>query len=206
VDFAKLCDARSRLWHVTFPDAWPSIRDHGLWPASELLRSARRDSDVEAHRSSPTDVALDGGPHATVRDHLSERQDIGASLDGLSPAPWWGLINERVYRFAQERHTEGLVCAYNKKGYAQEIIKVRTSGLRGIEDAIEVTTVNAGAFPHKKGPWRGRHTFVALQDFDARDAKQIREVTVRGRVKVADQDVISVVRVEPDGTKARIFP
>lgn len=206
MEFRDLARRYEYLWHVTYAGAWPSIREWGFWPAADLLQRAGYADRVGVFRDVSMPLALDDGLRVTIRDQVRARRDVSGSLDGVDEAGWWSLINARVYFFAREEHAEVLRDKYVTRGEPQDVIKIRTRGLEDQVPSIEVTTANAGMFPRKVGRSRGLDTFVGLSDFDEREANRIREVTVRGRARVDDASVISVVRHDAEGTQRRVFP
>lgn len=201
VTLADLADAFPQLWHATFPGAWESIRERGLWPAAKLLAEAGDLDSIGRFRPSIRDL---GG--VVLRDQLRTRSDPTASLDGVTADEWWAILNGRVYLFCREAPVRAFVASYLARGLDQDVIKVRSEELlRPVADLVEVTTVNAGVFPRTKGRSRGRGTFVALADFSMA-IKTVKEVTVRGVVPVDEGAVLSVLRHGADGMVQPLWP
>jgi hypothetical protein len=190
------------LWHVTFDGAWDNILRAGLLPAA-VLHPAR----AGTFRSDITAAQQEDEWSAILRDQIKSRNDPSGSLDDMTTDEWWRLVNSRVYFFCRATDAEKLATVYLRRGHAQQVLKVRTlPALDPVADLTEVTTVNAGVFPRVAGPTRGRETFVPLSAFPTNDAKRIKEVTVRGRVVLDSENVISVVERSPNALPRRLFP
>ena len=177
MNVTELAEHFPHLWHVTFAGGWEGIERRGL------LRAADVDpEEADVFRPEVKTVGAEDGSEVTLRDQVCSRADPTSSLDGITPAEWWNLINSRVYFFQTEDGADKLRVAYLSQGHAQEVLKIRTqAALQPVADDVEVTTVNAGVFPRTKGPSRGPSTFMPLADFPVADVKKIREVTVAGK-------------------------
>lgn len=189
------------LWHVTFSGGGAGIREHGLHRAADLAPD-----QSGLFRAEIADAIGPAGVRIRLRNQIRSRNDPTGSLHGMTADEWWNLVNARVYFFRRDTDADRLADAYVRDGHDQEVIKVRTRpALQAVEDAIEVTKVNAGVFPRTKGPSRGRATFIPLADLPANEARDIREITVTTRVPLPSSSVVSVVRRTVESS-TRLFP
>jgi hypothetical protein len=189
------------LWHATFPGGWDGIRRVGFLRPADLVKGCDA-----ARRGDPSSVPGPSNVEVVLRDQLPSGRDPAPNLDGVPPAEWWRLINSRIYFFCHESGLKTLIKSYRKRGFAQDVIKVRTKALLlPVADAVEVTTVNSGEFPPRAEPCRGRDTFVALADFVSTDLARVKEVTVTSTIPVQDTAILSVVRHDLNGNTRRIW-
>jgi hypothetical protein len=169
---------------VTFAGALPTIHRFGLRPASDLLQEAGREREANTFRAEITRVPVGEGESVLLRNQRFTRKKPLDSLDGISEAEWWRLVNNRVFFFVKEMAAIELAEAYENQGFPQQVLELPTGSIRDVAHAIEVTTCNSGVFPRVAGRTRGRETFVPLASFDSALRAKIREVTVVGTVRV----------------------
>ena len=188
-----------RLFHQTAPEAWPTIREHGLLPAVELVRRARADLAglTRAPRPAGVELQTDFG-QATINDNIPlSVAALGHCLDdGLSPADWCAMLAERVFFWTSEVGLARLRGARTNRNRARLVLEVDTLSLaRAHGERIELSPINSGS-TIRKAARRGLHTFAPLQDFadygdwaeqrmrlghvQSRDTA--REITVRGGI------------------------
>jgi hypothetical protein len=202
VDVEQLAKRFPNLWHVTFAGGWDGIDRHGLLRTIDVAPLG-----CEELRPEVTRVEASDGLQITLRNQLRSRVDPTPSLDGVTPAEWWRLVNSRVYFFCRQSHADQLVASYLGQHLVQEVIKLRTGpALELVADNVEVTTVNVGVFPRTKGPSRGPNNFVPLDEYPVADVGKIREITVAARVPLSSSAITSVVRHDLDGVRSRPFP
>ena len=211
---AELARLRPQLAHVTFIGGWDNIRRHGtLMSVNSLVAEAgingREAADlVASYRSDLEIVRLPDGTKAVLRDQLRRRKDVESALEGLTEEEWLGLLNARAYFFPTGHKRIGeLIEAYTKKGFAQEEVRFKTVELlKGCDDRVEVSTVNAGTFGRTKGASRGRDTFVPLSKLPRKLLARVQEVTVLDGIAVTEKNVRSVIRHLPSGRTEKMWP
>jgi hypothetical protein len=211
---SELAELRPQLAHVTFIGGWENIRRRGtLMSVSALVSEADMNCGeahalVSSYRTEIVIVKLPDGTKAVLRDQLRPRDDVAARFDGISEEEWLRLLNDRVFLFPSgHKRIAELVRAYTSKGFAQEELKFKTVELlKGCEDRIEVSTVDAGTSSRTKGASRGRATFVPLAKFPKKMLSRVQEITVLDRVPVTEKGVRSVVRYLASGRAEKMWP
>ncbi len=195
-----------RLFHVTQPECVEGILAGGLLSTSRLLdrfgiNGARRAVLEAAPR--PTRVVLRHPRHgqAVLNDNtpLSEKALAGCLDDGLSPADWLGMLNQRVFFWADEDEVATLTGARLNRGRNLAVLVLDTLGLvRAHASRVELCPINSGSTIRKPAR-RGLATFTKLgaHDYQAwrglrgqRD--RVREVVVRDGVSPVAGHVIAV--------------
>jgi hypothetical protein len=192
----ELAALHPRLFHVTTPGAWPSIARHGLLPSAalaELFGIAPADRAAMLRTRRPTEVTLRHPVHgqAVLNDNLplSERALAACLDDGLSPADWLGMLNARVFFWADEQGVARLLNARMNRARPREVLEVDTLSLaRAHADRTELCPINSGATIRRPAR-RGLGTFTPLGAMAYRDWQRRRggrdtilEVVVRGAV------------------------
>lgn len=100
----ELAERHPRLYHVTEPGAWVSIKKRGLLSTTRLLDlfevEKEKRKQIEEKRR-PATVHLDHPIHGSViiNDNvtLSEKALLTCLDDGLAPVDWFRILNERVF-------------------------------------------------------------------------------------------------------------
>ena len=200
-----------RLFHLTFAGAWDGILARGLLSTSRLLdlfevvgedrrrleRTCRPAATPIRHPAYGTAVLNDQTP-------MSEAALARCLDDGLTPADWLGLLNRRVFLWADEAGLSRLAGAKANRGRAVEVLVVDTLGLaRAHAERIELSPINSGA-TLRKAARRGTATFTPLAElsYDQWRRKRgrldrILEVTVLDGVPDVARYVTDVRRVDP---------
>ncbi len=192
----QLAARHPRLYHVTTPGAWNTISRLGLLSASALLDLFRLDADRRAEltaRRRPREVRIEHPLHGTavLNDNLplSERALASCLDDGLTPQDWLGLLNGRVFFWADPQGLDRLMGARMNRNRPREVLVFDTLGLaRAHAENIEISPINSGSTIRRPAR-RGRATFTPLlaksyADWQRQRGRQDRilEVTVRGGV------------------------
>ena len=183
---AEFAAVRPRLFHMAEPDAWESIRRHGLLSTSSALdlhgvRGPEREA-LEARRR-PATVRLEHPVHGrlALRDQhpLNERALERCLTGGLRPADWHALLNARAFLWADEARLRRMLRTY--RAAPNLVLTIDAAAfLQAHAARIEATRINTGApFPMKPAP-RGRESFVPLADLPVREIPRVVEVTVLG--------------------------
>lgn len=191
----QLAQLHPRLRHVTDAEAVPSIRAMGLLTAADIVAHwgvPEGERDQLLSRRRPRPVTL---PHATygpivISDNapLSEKKLKDVLDDGLTPADWLRMLNERVFFFTEERPLRSLLGAKLNVSRPKVTIDIDTRRLaEAYGDALEIVPINSGNTNYA-AQRRGLSTFAPLARTDyqrwqrARGRKQhdtIKEVAVR---------------------------
>ena len=95
-----------RLYHMTAAGGWEGIKANGLRTTRQLLTDAGADeATVEAVAFARRTEQVELAPGVTIRDNkvLNETSLAKALTDGLTPRDWYGLLNERVFLWANPK-------------------------------------------------------------------------------------------------------
>ncbi len=202
----ELAERHPRLFHVTEPGAWPSIARFGLLSTRRLLDLFVVGAEWRAHlvtRRRPEAVALEHPQYGQVV--LNDQRPLSESAlrrcldDGLEPADWIGMLNDRVFFWADEAGLDRLLTARMNRERPRAILVVDTLSLaRAHLGRVEISPINSGATLRRPAR-RGLGTFTPLgaMSFDTwrrkrgqRDA--ILEVVIRDAVPDIEQHVKDV--------------
>jgi hypothetical protein len=190
-----LAQIHPRLWHVTAAEAVPSIRARGLLTTADIVALwdvPQNERERLLTRRRPFPVTLSHAEHGpiVISDNapLSEKKLGDVLDDGLTPADWLRMLNERVFFFADERPLHSLLGAKSNASRPKAIIEIDTRRLaEAYGEAIEIAPINSGNTNYA-AQRRGLSTFAPLAGTDyerwqrARGRKQrdtIKEVAVR---------------------------
>jgi hypothetical protein len=205
----ELAARHPRLYHVTTPGAVSGIMKHGLLPTSALLDLFEIVGDQR--------VAIEGRPRASevLLEHVSHGKAVISdnspltvkSLercldDGLRPADWLKMLNERVFFWADRRPVARLLDARINRDRARDVLVVDTLSLaRCLADGMDIAPINTGA-AIRRAARRGRSTFAPVRAHSYQAWQGLRgrrdrvlEVTVRGGISDINEHLIDVVRV-----------
>ena len=202
----ELAGWHPRLFHVTEPGAWASIRRLGLLSTSRLLDLFEVDGAVRQMletRRRPEAVRLSHSSHGDIvlNDNLplSEAALAACLDDGLGPADWLRMLNARVFFWADENGLSRLLGAKANRGRARDVLVVDTLSLaQGHGDRMELCPINSGATLRRPAR-RGLSTFSPLAAHAYDDWRRLRgkrdrilEVVVRGGVTDIERHVLEV--------------
>lgn len=206
------------LAHMSAPDAFEDIFEHGLQTADQLVL-ARELPDAEWERliRMPRPVfehlpATDThGPARLADNHpIVDNAALRASLaaSGCTLADYCELLNTRVYFWPNVDFAGGTISGV-AAGYADyiaqdgpfDIIRVRLSTLKRLareqHRRVEVTRLNSGSSPRNLVE-RGPDTWTAIDAYPGDGP--VREVTVVGGI-TGLAEVADVIRVRPGVAK-----
>ena len=193
---AELAERHSRLYHLTRPEAWPAIAQHGLWSTSALLDRAGLDPPARAaieQTCRPRAVSLVGHAFGDVvlndQSPMSDRALAGCLDDGLVPADWLRLLNGRVFFWADEAGLARLLGARANRGRAVLVLTLDTLALaEAYGGRMALSAINSGATIRRPAR-RGLSTFTPLGAGSYAEWARLRgrrdrvlEVTVEGGV------------------------
>ena len=190
----EFCAAYPRLYHMAEASMWPSIQRHGLLSTSALLDlygmegEARRQIE---HTRRGDFIAVDHPEwgQVLIRDQkpMSDATLAPVLDDGLTPADWYALLNERVFFWVDETRLKGLLGAYRHRDNLVLVLDAATVLARHAARTT-LSTINSG-YSRRWAVRRGRDTFRALADFEFRERvngktvrRAVAECAVRGGV------------------------
>lgn len=195
----ELAERHPRLYHVTEPGAWESIKKRGLLSTSSLLDlfeiKGEERKQIEAKRR-PSTVQLKHPIHGSViiNDNvpLSEKALLTCLDDNLTPQDWLRILNERVFFWASKDGLDRLLGARLNRNRAREVIVVDTLSLvRTHMDAVELCPINSGA-TLRRAARRGLKTFSPLTKYTFDEWSRLRgrrDQILEIIVKVQVQDI-----------------
>jgi hypothetical protein len=202
----ELAARHPRLYHITEADAWPSIAQRGLLSTRRLLDLEEVEPERRAHlakRRRPQPVALTHPEHGRVvlndQGPLSEKALSGCLDDGLAPADWIAILNDRAFFWADQASLDRHQNAWRNHLRPYVILVVDTLSLaRAHAGRIEICPINSGSTMRRPAR-RGLGTFTPLEtmDFEMWSRKRgqrdmIREVVVRDGIADIGQHVVEV--------------
>lgn len=149
-----------RLYHVTVPGAWESIRTIGLRPSAELARIQEKLEVLEQRRPSSIDL----GNSIVLNDQLplSEKALEKCLDDELTPKDWLDVLNQRVFFYPTEAEVVKLLNARINRSRERDILVLNTKSLA--EDYLlhlEFCPINSGSTIRKPAK-RGLDTFTSI--------------------------------------------
>ncbi|WP_299390834.1 hypothetical protein [Pelagibius sp.] len=206
----ELAERHPRLFHVTEPGAHEGIRRHGLLSTRALLDrfetpAAERERLLTTRR--PEAVPLHHPEHGTavLNDNLplSEKALRTCLDDGLTPADWLGILNGKVFFWADEAGLQRLLGARMNRGRQREVLVFDTRRLAEAHiDSLCLSPINSGA-TLRRAARRGLATFSRAKDYRYPQWRKLRgrsdrilEVTVDHAVPQA-ADFLLDVRLAP---------
>lgn len=198
------------LHHMTLPSAVPSIRRHGLLPASALLDlfaidGEERHAIESAPRRARVTIRHERHGEATITDNLplSEAALERCLDDGLTPRRWLRMLNARVFFWPDERTLGTLLNARANRGRRLAVLRFDTRSLARAHGArMAFSPINSGATIRRPAR-RGLSTFqpIAHLSYDAWRRLRgrldtVREISVEGGVPDAHAHLIGVTEVQ----------
>jgi hypothetical protein len=203
----ELAERHPRLYHVTEPGAWLSIKKNGLLSTAHLLNLFDIDHEqrtiIETKRR-PLPVTLEH-PHygsAVINDNLplNEKSLANCLDDHLLPADWLRILNSRVFFWASEEGLNRLLNAKLNRTRAREVLIIDTLSLaKAHAEQIEICPINSGSTLRKPAR-RGMNTFTPLLEHSFHDWSRLRgrrdkilEVTVKDHVTDIAEHILDVV-------------
>ncbi|MEM6683550.1 MAG: hypothetical protein AAF607_15055 [Pseudomonadota bacterium] len=200
----ELSDLHPRLYHVTAPDAWPMIKQHGLLSTATVLDLLEVDEPLRsqiAQRCRPEPVPLPHPNHGqiVINDNkpMSEKALAKCLDDGLTPQEWLTILNNRVFFWSTQAGLNRLLGARMNQGRKRLVLTLDTLKLaRAYADRIEICPINSGSTIRKPAR-RGLRTFAPLLAQPYREWQKQRgqrdkilEVTVLGQIPDVDAYII----------------
>jgi hypothetical protein len=203
----ELADRHPRLYHVTTPGSMSGMIKHGLLSTSALLdlfEIAGEERAVIAACPRTAELTIEHPTHGKAIISDNSPLMIGALGrcldDGLQPADWLRMLNERVFFWADRRGVSRLLDARVNRDRPREVVVVDTLSLaREFADRMEITPINTGATIRRPAR-RGLSTFAPIQAHTYQTWQRLRgrrdrviEVTVRGGVPDIRNHLIDII-------------
>jgi len=164
------------LYHMAERGSWASIRDRGLLSTSALLdlygvQEPQRGLIERCHRPSSVELSAQGLPRAVVRDQIP-MSDAGLKRclpARLTPADWYGLLNEKVFFWLTADRLHRLTGAKAYRDREHDVLEVDTRALvNAHRDRIWLCPINSGCtkpMPHA----RDEGAFARIPDYPYAD-------------------------------------
>jgi hypothetical protein len=205
----EFADRHPRLYHVTTPGSVRSIGKHGLLSTSALLDlfeiNGEQRADVESHPRA-YELTIAHPVHGTAV--ISDNSPLAVAAlercldDGLKVSDWLGMLNERVFLWADGAGLARLLGARINRFRPRDVLVLDTLSLaRALADQMEIAPINTGSAIRRPAR-RGLSTFTPIQAYSYQTWRGLRgrrdrvvEVTVRGRVNGIHDHLIDVVAV-----------
>ncbi|WP_134924803.1 DUF7002 family protein [Pseudomonas fluorescens] len=177
----EIASLHPRLFHITHPQALPSICKHGLLSTSQLLElfdvpsedrrlleTMRRPINIEIeHPVYGKAILTDNTP--LIESALSQCLD-----DGLHPVDWMQLLNRRVFFWVDEKNMTTHLRASIHRGEKRVVMVFDTlSVARANFKKIELAAINTGSTVRRPAR-RGLSTFSPAHLYSYRDWQKLR--------------------------------
>jgi hypothetical protein len=165
----ELAERHPRLYHVTSPGALPGILRFGLLPTNRLLDlfevTGHERAAIERQRR-PKSVTLSHPAYGEVviTDNypLSETKLAACLDDGLEPADWLAILNQRVFFWPHEARVRELLNAKLNRGRDRLVLVLDTLSVASRHaERMELSPSNSGSTIHQPAR-RGLSTFTPL--------------------------------------------
>jgi hypothetical protein len=205
----ELCARYPLLWHMAEAGSWPSIEAHGLRSTSSLLdlyavTGDERRRIERQHRTESVELRAPGLPLAVVRDQapINEATLLRVLQDGLAPADWYLILNERVFFWLSERRLDKLLRAGRYRDRAHIVVIAETRlVLKHHSDHVTLSPMNSGNTMMTALP-RGRDTFSPPSRYPFHERRRagrepVVELAVTGMIDNVKAVAISVERRAP---------
>jgi hypothetical protein len=194
----ELARRHPRLFHVTAPGVGDRLGHETLMSTTALLArlgvaEAERLELTRKRRASEVSIQHPNHGVTVLNDNrpLSEKKLAMCLDDGLSPADWLAMLNDRVFFWADEKGLARLATAKMNCGRRREVLVFDTLPLILANfDRAEISPINSGATIHRPAR-RGHSTFAPLSGLDydqwrRRRGQRDKVVEVVVRTAVAD--------------------
>jgi hypothetical protein len=206
MDVAEFIANHPRLFHMTAPDAWPTILRHGLRSVTAILdllyvdKASRRCLESD-HRPKSVTLSDIGLGTFVIRDQgpLNSAKLADCLDDEMTPEEWRELLNRKVFFWPTEDRFLGLLTAYSAEPHL--VLTIKTSSLVAIwGPEITLSPINTGSVLFKPAR-RGRSTMAPIVDYPF-DVIRKRKGSAKGAiaevaVDYAVPDIVNhIVRVE----------
>jgi hypothetical protein len=172
---SELAAYHPRLYHVTEPGAWESIKQKGLLSTSRLL-----------------DLF---GVEGTAREKIeASRRPFAVNCldDNLTPSDWLRILNARVFFWPSLEDLHSLLNARLNRMRQRDVLVIDTLSLaKAHANRMELCPINSGA-TLRKAARRGLYTFTPLSQYSFNEWRKLRGRHDRIREVVVQDQVIDI--------------
>lgn len=201
-----LAEKHPKLYHVTEPGAWASIKKHGLQSTSRLLdlfevRNPQRILLESKRRARAIPLCHPSVGQVILNDQapLFEKALEKCLDDSLTPSDWLKILNARVFFWASEEGLNRHLQARLNRTRSREVLVLDTLSLaKKHQQQIEICPINSGT-TFRKAARRGLETFTPLLKYPYATWSKLRgqrdkihEVTVLGGVADIEEHLLEV--------------
>lgn len=212
---SDLVDTYPTVFHVTRPEAWPSIQRHGLLSTTALLDlfeidGSRRHSLERSRRSAGALIEHPEHGQAWLRDNApiieARLPDL---LEDITPEEYFALLNRNVFFWPTRQRLRRLLTATRYASGPQLVLEVRTADLlEHHSDRITLSPYNTGATIFN-APSRGSQTLKAIATYPFDDwaskrrsrRKAVTEIAVDYAVPDVAEFLVSADVHRPDDSQ-----
>lgn len=196
---SELAAYHPRLYHVTEPGAWESIRQKGLLSTSCLLdlfgvEGIPREKIEASRRPFAVRLGHLHHGHVVINDNvpLSEKALANCLDDNLAPSDWLRILNARVFFWPSLEDLNSLLSARLNRIRQRDVLVIDTLSLaKAHAERIELCPINSGA-TLRKAARRGLATFTPLLQCTFNDWRKLRGRHDRIREVVVQDHVIDI--------------
>lgn len=184
-----------RLFHMAESGTWSSIQQHGLLSTSALLdlfeiEGDERESIESVRRAESVTISHDVYGSVVIRDNKPINETVlRRTLDGMSLAEWYRLLNGRVFFWLNQSRLDRLRNAGEYRDRRHDVLTIDTAALlENYGSVVELSPMNSGAVHAGAKYRRGRYTFSRVPDYPwaarvrANRLEPIVELTVPAKV------------------------
>lgn len=200
----ELTSRYPRCYHLAHgPEAWPSIKLHGLLSVAALLErwevpSEERRRIMREHRSSTIRVTHPAYGTAYLRDqHPLNVRMLERALTDMTVPDWLEQLNRHVFFAPTPKRLQALHAAYADQPRLVLTLDTR-SLLAEHRYQTRLAAINTGAVRHFNHT-RGSNTLQRVALFDAK--REVAEIAVINAVADIAQHTIRAEVWNPDGSR-----
>jgi hypothetical protein len=172
------------VYHTTAGGRWTTIRDHGLWTAEQIVRTAWCDRQsanliLTTRRTHAVQLTHPVLGAVTIRDQAPLRPEVLKScLTDMSVAEWLSLLNHRVFFWLHPSRVSTLLSGRRNRDVEHDVIVVGTASLvEAHHERISLSPINSGATLYPNAAPRGSQTFHTIADYPYAQRRQTRAVS-----------------------------
>jgi hypothetical protein len=182
------------VYHTTAGGRWATIRDHGLWTAEQIVRTAwcdRQSADLilTTRRTHAVQLIHPVLGAVTIRDQAPLRPEVlQPCLTDLSVAQWLSLLNGRAFFWLHPSRVSTLLSGRRNRDVEHDVIVVDTASLvEAYHKLIRLSPINSGAALYPNAARRGSQTFHTIADYPYTQRRRTRSVSASiAELAVAD--------------------
>ena len=199
---STLPDHIYHIYHMAEAANWPSIREYGLLPATDLIARAGligADRDILERAQRPDHTVLPKG--AEIRDQKPmPTSALRACLVGLTPADWCALINARVFFWFDPDRLNRQRAACGSR--PQVVLTFDAPALvAAYEDMVALTPINTGN-ARRAPARRSAATFVPYESWiESGWASEVASLGTKERSRSHAPVELTVVGPIPDASR-----